>query len=162
MDPRNELFIERMGQFCQNDAMPRIAGRMFGLLLLSPVPRSMDEIAEMLQVSKASVSANARLLETLHMIGRVTKPGDRRDYYEVTKDTYERMIELRMERVAKMKELLEDGLATDAAGEEPVRGRLVSFCKSFDTMLETMKDVCETFAAARASSAEPARPREEI
>ncbi|MGH7445369.1 MAG: GbsR/MarR family transcriptional regulator, partial [Longimicrobiales bacterium] len=138
MDPRNEQFIERMGQFCQNDAMPRIAGRMFGLLLLSPGPRSMDEIAELLQVSKASVSANARLLETIHMIGRVTKPGDRRDYYEVTKDTYERMIELRMERVAKMKELLEDGLATDAAETEPVRGRLVSFCRSFDTMLETM------------------------
>ena len=141
MDARDEQFIERMGQLYQNDAMPRIAGRMFGLLLLSPEPRSMDEIAELLQVSKASVSANARLLETIHMIERVTRPGDRRDYYEVTEDTYQRMIELRLQRIRRMKALLDDGMSTSAGQTEPVRSRLAGFCRSFEVLIDTVTEV---------------------
>src|SRR5690606_17182847 len=97
MDERTERFIERMGQFFEAEAGPRIAGRLFGLLLLSPVSLSLDEIAERLQVSKASVSANARMLEQLNVIGRLTRPGDRRDYYAVTEDTQRRLIELRLQ-----------------------------------------------------------------
>ncbi len=101
----------------------------------------MDEIAELLQVSKASVSANARLLETIHMIERVTRPGDRRDYHEVTEDTYKRMIELRLQRLKRMKTLLDEGLSSSAAQEEPVRSRLSAFCRSFDLVIETVREV---------------------
>jgi DNA-binding transcriptional regulator GbsR (MarR family) len=55
--------------------------------------QSLDEMAEQLQVSKASVSANARLLETIGMIERVTKPGDRRDYYAATSPDVHRRLE---------------------------------------------------------------------
>src|SRR5690606_41593620 len=83
MEERNEQFVERMGQLFEAEAGPRIAGRLFGLLVLTPGALSLDEIAEELRVSKASVSANARMLESMHVISRVTRPGDRRDYYEV-------------------------------------------------------------------------------
>ncbi len=158
MDGRSERFIERMGQLYQHDAMPRIAGRMFGLLLLTPEPLSMDEVAELLQVSKASVSANARLLETTHMIGRVTKPGDRRDYYEVTEDTHQRLVEQRIQRLIRMKELFEEGLSTPAAESPPVRERLRSFRGSFDTLIESMGRL----RASWASSADGAGSQEEI
>ncbi|MBA2573067.1 MAG: hypothetical protein H0V06_08480, partial [Gemmatimonadetes bacterium] len=56
MEPAVEQFVERMGLFFEDDGHPRIAGRMFGFMLLSPEPCSLDDLAEQLQVSKASVS----------------------------------------------------------------------------------------------------------
>ena len=63
MDTKTAGFIERMGLAFESDGLPRIAGRIFGLLLLSEDCRSLDELAAELKVSKGSVSTNARLLE---------------------------------------------------------------------------------------------------
>ncbi len=67
-------FVERMGLMLEEDGMPRIAGRMFGYLLVHEGPFSLDELAERLQVSKASISTNARLLEQLGMLERISAP----------------------------------------------------------------------------------------
>ncbi|HEX6250678.1 MAG TPA: MarR family transcriptional regulator [Gemmatimonadaceae bacterium] len=142
MDERTERFIERMGQFFEAEAGPRIAGRLFGLLLLLPGALSLDEIAERLQVSKASVSANARMLEQLNVIGRLTKPGDRRDYYAVTEDTQRRLIELRLQRLVALQELFGEALTTASAQEdESVRERLRLFQDSFEMMTETVRRI---------------------
>jgi DNA-binding transcriptional regulator GbsR (MarR family) len=139
MDAKSEQFIERMGQLFEAEAGPRIAGRLFGLLLLTPGALSLDEIAETLRVSKASVSANARMLESMHVISRVTRPGDRRDYYEVSEDTQRRLIEVRLERMVRFKEALEQGLETEAAEQDVVRERLRSFWHSFEVITETIR-----------------------
>ena len=64
MDPQTVNFIERMGVALDSDGLPRIAGRIFGLLLVSEDARSLDDLAAELRVSKGSVSTNARLLES--------------------------------------------------------------------------------------------------
>lgn len=107
--PAAERFIERMGQFFEGDGAPRIAGRMFGMVLLSPEPCSLDDLAEQLQVSKASVSTNARLLELWGAVERVTRPGDRRDYYQVADNIHVRMLERRLERIHQMQDLIREG-----------------------------------------------------
>jgi DNA-binding transcriptional regulator GbsR (MarR family) len=109
MNPPVEHFVERMGLFFEDDGHPRIAGRMFGFMLLSPEPCSLDDLAEQLQVSKASVSTNARLLETWGAVERVTRPGDRRDYYQAADDIHIRMLERRLERIHRIRELIEEG-----------------------------------------------------
>ena len=143
MQPRDERFIERMGQLYQSDALPRIAGRMFALLLLESEAMSLDVLAERLQVSKASVSANARLLETIGMIERVTKPGDRRDYYAATADTHQRMLDMRLRKFIHMREALIEGLETESAADPEVHARLESFCAFFDHLIKSMKQICD-------------------
>ena len=91
-------FIERMGRMLEAERLPRIAGRLFGALLLAPREVSLDDLAEDLGVSKASVSINARLLEERGLIERVSRPGDRRDFYEVTPDLFRRTMEQRLAR----------------------------------------------------------------
>ena len=83
MDTRTAHFVERMGLALEADGLPRIAGRIFGLLLVSEEPRSLDELAAELRVSKASVSTNARLLEHRGVLEQVSRPADRRDYYRI-------------------------------------------------------------------------------
>lgn len=117
MDTAVEQFVERMGLFFEADGGPRIAGRMFGFMLLSSEPCSLDDLAEQLQVSKASVSTNARLLEMWGAVERVTRPGDRRDYYQAADDIHIRMLERRLERIHRMHELVQEG--RQAIGELP-------------------------------------------
>lgn len=89
-----DRFIERMGFWMEHEGMPRIAGRILGFLMLEEGAFSLDELAETLQVSKASVSTNARMLEQNGLVERAAAPGDRRDFYRLGHDPWDRMLQV--------------------------------------------------------------------
>ena len=124
MDPANQQFIEKMGLFFEADGAPRISGRILGLLLLTPGDCSLDDLAEELQVSKASVSTNARLLESWGAVERTSRPGDRRDYYRIADDVEARMLERRLERMRAVRDLIEEGHRTVAIKDAEVHARM--------------------------------------
>jgi DNA-binding transcriptional regulator GbsR (MarR family) len=105
MDQAFTAFIDRMGIAAETDGMSPIAGRLFALLLLADQPRSLDDIADSLAVSKASVSTDARRLLERGIVDRVAKPGDRRDYYELSPDFFARIIDSRISRWRRMQSL---------------------------------------------------------
>ena len=74
MDDPTARFTGRMGLLFEADGHPRIAGRIFAYLLVSDGPRSLDELARTLRVSKASASTNARLLAATGVLERVSRP----------------------------------------------------------------------------------------
>jgi DNA-binding transcriptional regulator GbsR (MarR family) len=88
MDAQTVNFVERMGLVLEADGLPRIAGRIFGLLLVSEEARSLDDLASQLRVSKGSASTNARLLEQRGLLERICRPADRRDYYGVPSELF--------------------------------------------------------------------------
>src|SRR5436190_20594578 len=61
-------------------------GKMYGALLLSPQPMSLDDLMNHLDISKASVSMNMRTLENMGIVREVWVRGDRRKYYEAEPD----------------------------------------------------------------------------
>jgi len=73
---------------------PEITGRLFAQLFLDGFPRSQDELAELVGMSKATVSTNLRSLEALHLVHRVASPmessndsgGRPRVYYQAERD----------------------------------------------------------------------------
>src|SRR5512146_2557600 len=75
-------FIEDIALFFERMGMPRMAGKILGVLLISDPPaQSITEIGEKLNASKSSVSTMARLLAENGLIERVASPVPRRDYY---------------------------------------------------------------------------------
>jgi DNA-binding transcriptional regulator GbsR (MarR family) len=94
-----EEFIEIMGRHFEEEGTARIAGRLCGLLILTDEPASLDELADRLRVSKGSVSLNARLLENAGIAERVTRAGDRRDFYRIAPDMSTRFLERQIERI---------------------------------------------------------------
>jgi len=86
-------FIEQMGMISQGDGLPRIAGKIIGLLLIENGPFSFGEITERLGVSRGSVSTNTRLLENLRLIDRVSKMGERGDYFQLAQDPYAKLLQ---------------------------------------------------------------------
>jgi len=108
MDRAQRTFVDRLGQAAGADGLSPIAGRLFALLLLADEPRSLDELAEALGVSKASVSTDARRLLERGIVERVTRAGDRRDYYELAPDFFARIIRARFARWRRIHQLLGD------------------------------------------------------
>jgi DNA-binding transcriptional regulator GbsR (MarR family) len=111
LNDRIKQFIEKTGLMFERMGATRTAGRMMGLLLVADRPLSLAEMAELLQLSKASLSTNARLAEQSHMIQRVSIPGDRRDYYEILPDSFESMLALRIQAIDGFVGLTDEGLA---------------------------------------------------
>ena len=75
-------FAELLGRTAQAFGLTPSVGQIYGLLYLSAEPLSLDEIAESLDLSKASASIGTRQLESLHAVQVSSKNADRRDYWE--------------------------------------------------------------------------------
>lgn len=78
--------IQAGGRTSQAFGLSRLFGQIFVHLYLSAEPQSLDEVAEALGVSKASVSIAARQLEAWGAVHRIWRKGDRRDFYEAETD----------------------------------------------------------------------------
>lgn len=100
-------FIERFGLMFEEDGLPKIAGRIFALLMLTDQALTLDEMAEILQVSKTSVSTNTRMLDSMRFVERTSRPGDRRAYYRLAPNGLEMSFERTRQRMAEVLELLE-------------------------------------------------------
>lgn len=78
--------VEAGGRTSQSFGLSRLFGQIYTYLYLSPEAQSLDELAEGLGVSKASVSIASRQLESWGAVRKVWKRGDRKDYYEAETD----------------------------------------------------------------------------
>ena len=121
MDSVSQAFIENIGRTSERHGMPRISGRLLGFLLLDGGAHSLDDLAEQLHVSKASVSTNARFLEGFHLIRRQTVPGDRRDFYQIGDNPGEHMFELAKQRMEELRRLFDTTALPEEMGEAQSR-----------------------------------------
>lgn len=152
-----QAFVERVGVMMEGHGLPRIAGRLYGFLLLHEEPYSLDELAEMLQVSKASVSTNARLLEQHGLLELTSAPGDRRDFYRVGANAQERMIRAAERKFREMIEIFEQAGSSLPAGMEGARRRLDAAVRFHALMLDGMNGLLEQWKAGEAEEAERVR-----
>src|SRR6185295_3200442 len=109
-------FVEQIAVILEAEGLPRL----FALLIVSPEPMSLDDIAEVLGVSKASVSINARTMEERGKIERVSLAGDRRDYYQIFDDIVEKSMEDRIAKVRRLQQAFLTARADRASREEVV------------------------------------------
>ncbi len=75
-------FIEDCGRFFAQWGLGPTLGRIWGYLLLSSEPASLDLIAGDLGISKSSASVTTRQLEQFLLARRSGQPGSRRALYE--------------------------------------------------------------------------------
>ena len=145
-------FVERTGLIAEREGFSRIAGRIFGLLLLSPVELSLEEIAERLSVSRASVSTEARRLQDHGIVERTSRSGDRKDYYHIAPNHYLRSLEQRFQTLQEMVALLTEGQRMEHLPPQTVE-RLDRCSTAFT---EIMQQVSGTLARWRAANCDAA------
>jgi DNA-binding transcriptional regulator GbsR (MarR family) len=149
MDPSTAHFIESMGLTLESEGWPRIAGRIFGLLLVSEEAQSLDDLAAKLQVSKGSVSTNTRLLEQRGVLERVSRPADRRDYYRAPRDLFSRTMAQRLARWQRFHEAIGAARATLPIQSGEVLERLQEYEEAYAYMSQVIREALGRWQASR-------------
>ena len=116
-------FIENMGLHFEDYGVPRIGGKILGMLIVSQRPVSSEEMAEVLQASRSSISTNLRTLLMTGLADKVSLPGERSDYYVFSDEAWETALEMRLEGIQSLREMAEDGLR-GMEQDHPARQRL--------------------------------------
>lgn len=147
-------FVDRMGLVFAADGFPRIAGQIFATLILAEDDLALDELAVRLLVSKASVSTNARMLEERGYLERLGRPGDRRDFYRIAPDLFERLMAQRLARWERFEEAL-DVARTEIALPPRASERL----DELDAAYEHVRDAIDHALGAWRARKHGARPR---
>jgi len=85
----NDSTVAGVGRLARFFGFSEVMGRLYGTLLLSPQPLSLDDLASGLRISKGSVSMNMRSLERWGMAEEVWMRGERKKYYAAEPDLWQ-------------------------------------------------------------------------
>lgn len=144
--------VEKFGLSFEQEGMPRIAGRLFGFLMLNEGPFTLDELADQLQISKTSASTNTRLLEQQGLLEHVSKAGDRRDYYRVAGEFGNRIFLMAKKKFERFHDL-----AAEAAAVVPANGasrtRLNNLQLFYEFLIHDIEESFERWQAYQNSGA---------
>ncbi len=135
MEPAENIITARMrlvetgGRTSQDLGFGRIVGQVLVYLYLQPAACSLDVLQEELGLSKASVSVAARQLESLGLVSRVWRKGERKKYYRSAENIASALQQGLLSSVRQKVELFGDELDTslellDAAAKQGNTGEL--------------------------------------
>jgi len=110
-------FIENMGMYFESQGVPRIGGRILGVLLLAHEPLSAEEIGKILKVSRASISTNIRLLTSSGLVERTSTLHDRTTYFVFSDTAWEKAMQVGVQKTVILKKLVEQGLTALPEGD---------------------------------------------
>ncbi len=87
----HDSMLDGLGQLADYFGFNKVLGQLYGALLLSAEPLSLDDMMSRLDISKASVSTNMRSLEHMGMVRQVWVRGGsgRRKYYQAETDFWQ-------------------------------------------------------------------------
>lgn len=114
--------IEDFGTMLEASGGSRSLGKVLGYLFLAGEPRSLDDIARDLSVSKPTASIAVRHGVQVRLFRKVGLPGSRRDYYEVLSDAWTGATQASLARGQAFQSLLER--AAEAAASDVAMNRL--------------------------------------
>lgn len=130
------MYVEKVGRYFEQLTMPRMAGRIFGWLLISESPLvSMNTLVEVLQASKSSISSMTRLLIQIELVELVSLPGERRDYYRIAANAWDNALKERLAQAHSFRQLADEGL-TLLAKSDPARRLRLEEMRSLYALLE--------------------------
>ncbi len=123
LNPALSKFVENLGGYFESFGIPRIGGRMLGLLLVAEEPLSSEDISAILKVSRASISTNLRMLLAIGWAEKTSFPGDRTSYYVFPENGFEKIFAMEIQASSTLKRFVEQGLSA-LPPEDSTRSRL--------------------------------------
>ena len=152
--PRSEdevrAFVERLGSALTDAGMARLPARAFAAMLADEDGRMTSaELAEVLEVSPASVSGAVRYLSQVLFLHREREPGTRRDVYVVREDAWHDAIVNMRRTYAPIQAAIASGV--DAVGGPATQAgeRLSSSADFLDFIADEMTAIAQRWEEHR-------------
>ena len=118
-------FIEDISLYFEQMGLPRMAGRVLGVLLIcDPPAQSLTDLCEILQASKSSISTTTRLLTEMGLIERTASPLPRQVYLQFKPGGWVIFIRQRLRLWASLHQIAERGLGLLQDQDTVLRERL--------------------------------------
>jgi DNA-binding transcriptional regulator GbsR (MarR family) len=154
MDVKHQLaekhFIEDIGLFFEQMGMPRMAGRILGVLLISEPPaQSITEITQKLKASKGSISLMTRLLVENGLIERVASPLPRQSYFRFKPGGWILYMRQWLGLMAELHQITERGIKLIEGKPPELSERLLEAHDLFSLMEERFPDLLKTLEQER-------------
>ncbi len=127
-------FIEKVGLKSQSEGLPRIAGRVLGLLIWDGEAIAFGELAQKLQVSRGSISSATRILEDRRLIKRTTKPGQRQDYFQLAENPYAQMLGGIADNLERAMQEINKTLRDIPEAEGEIKARVTAYSDFYQQM----------------------------
>lgn len=139
-------FVARMSLFAQAENMPRSAGRVFALLIYDGGAVAFGSLAEMLKISRASVSSSVRLLEERGLVRRVSRRGERQDFFEVAPNAFGALLAATAARATAARAEVATTLGELPEGADGPRERLKEYQRFYGAIDEGLRIASSRFA----------------
>jgi DNA-binding transcriptional regulator GbsR (MarR family) len=151
MNEQQARFVEAMGQLLAGQGLPRMAGRMWGwLLICEPAEQTAADLATALDASRGSISGTARILTTAGLIHRTTRRGDRREYFTVPPGATAAMVMGQIPRLRAFRQLTELGLELLRDRPAETRARIQEVYDLYSFFERIYPEMIERFHRERA------------
>jgi DNA-binding transcriptional regulator GbsR (MarR family) len=142
LTPPLHRFIEGMGLYFENQGIPRIGGRILGLLMIAHWPLSAEDLAAILKVSRGSLSTNIRLLLSSGLVEKAPLPRARTTYFVYSDEAMEHRIASAVKSAEAFKRLLQQA-AESVPPRDPARHHIDDSMAWSDLLLEALEDTTQ-------------------
>jgi DNA-binding transcriptional regulator GbsR (MarR family) len=146
MQVTRDRFIRGMAQLLVPLGVPQTAARLYGYLLLSEAPVSLDRIVADLEISKSTASVAAHLLEMYTLVRRSGQRGTRRVLFEASED-YTGMMNAQKRSMEQLAALIEEGAQSSAS--KKTRERLRTMAEFYLVNRNAMESAQKEWAARK-------------
>jgi DNA-binding transcriptional regulator GbsR (MarR family) len=141
-----ERFINAWGEMGSLWGLNSSMARVHALLIMEQEPKSLDQIAKRLKISRGNASMSLKELRNWGVVRRVKVAGDRRDYYVTEPDIWKMFFAIARER--KRREFdpviaaVRDALGTAKGGSD---NKVMERLSQMDQLLTTMDQITDKF-----------------
>lgn len=143
---------ERAAAIMAAAGMPRMAARVMMALVAAPDGGyTAAELGERLGVSPAAVSGAVRYLQQLHIIQRRSRPGDRRDRYELVRDTFYASVTSNTSVYERMADCI-DLIAAEHPDDPGAHDRATELAGFFRFLATRMPQLVDEWQASRSGA----------
>jgi DNA-binding transcriptional regulator GbsR (MarR family) len=139
-------FIQGMADLLVPLGVPQTAARLYGYLLLSDAPVSLDRIAADIEISKSTASVAAHLLEMYTLVRRIGQRGTRRVLFEPS-DDYSGMINAQKRTLERLAALIKEG--AQSSSSRKTRERLRTMAEFYLANRDAMESAQREWSARK-------------
>ncbi|WP_327659804.1 MULTISPECIES: GbsR/MarR family transcriptional regulator [unclassified Streptomyces] len=140
--PLVEDFGRRIGRAM---GWPPIAGRLAGVLMLSPTPMTLSELQTTLGASKGSTSEMTRLLIANGTVERVKVPGVRQAGYVWRDDAWSGCLQHQLAQTEQLLELAKSAQERGVGMPEAQQARLRDMHSYYDFMVRQLRRLLDEY-----------------
>ncbi|MCW1956703.1 hypothetical protein [uncultured Lentibacter sp.] len=141
LEETRSAFIEKIGLKAQADGLPRIAGRVLGLLIWDGTAVSFASLADQLMVSRGSISSATRILLERRLIKRIAKAGERQDFFQLSDAPYVSMMEATKISLDNAKDEIDATLNDIPDAQTEIKARVAAYADFYGKMSKAVDGI---------------------